>query len=584
MRTSRHFILCTTVLLAGASSGFAILAEDYVAVRILEPPAVHPPADCAMFLPADEPCGAGPGYAGGIDNAGNIVGPLETNHPHKEPHPDTIRWLRSTGYTGENVGKFRTKRGQIYRQQAVNYPGPEDDPRAYGFINVRKVTSEGIMYGVANIGNGSLARYDIADGTWRSMGFGGIGSGGNNQGIMVDGAKVPGAAYGSFDSRIFDTNLVPPDGPFGVEDVGVIQTFPPPFFQDAITTSDINDNNIIVGSFDDAVDSYPNSRGVPIKILQDGPNHWSEDYVAMEELFEPGTSRASQISNSTPPFAIGWSDDESGKKHGVLWNVDTGKIMVDFGRDYCGHWSCGAHDISPDGTMVAGARTSGFGPFAEREHFIAWTTDGWVTHEELNVNDILENVPGGEHIAEITKLTGINDHGQVTAQGLIQGEFGEYLTPGVSDWDPAVATDPSCPNSDPGEWVRDNGCGIPILLDTIRLTQILQGDVNNDGSVDNLDITPFIAALAAEDEAGFLSQFSDGSYAAADVDMSGNPDNLDITPFIGLLTAAASNTTAVPEPASAILLLLPFMALRNRTRRLVRMKFRNRVYANPKAN
>jgi len=575
MHVIKAFILCSTVVLVCNNGALAILADDYVAVRILEPPAVHPRADCADFQPVEEPCGAGPGYAGGIDNYGNIVGPLETNHPHQGARPgpgrgtpDLIRWLRSTGYTGENKGIFRMKPGQVYRGEKLQFPGPEDELRAFGLINVRKVTSEGIMYGIANIGNGSLARYDIQTDTWRSMGYGGIGAGGNNQGIMVDGAKRNGAAFGEFDSRIFDTNLVPPNGPFGVEDAGVIQTFPPPFFTDAITTSDINDANIIVGSFDDAVDSYPDSFGVPIKLLQDGPNHWSEDYVVMEELFGPGTSRASQIANSTPPFAIGWSDDENGQKHGVLWNVDTGVIMVDFGRDRCGHWSCGVHDISPDGTMVVGAETTGFGPFAEREHFLAWTTDGWLTHQKVNANDILELAPGGEHIEAITKLTGINDHGQVTAQALIKGEFGEYLTPGVSNWDPAVATDSTCPNSDPGEWVREDGCGIPILLDTIALVQVLKGDVNNDASVDNLDITPFIAALAAEDEAAFLLQFPDGNYAAADIDGSGNPDNLDITPFIDVLTAAASNAAAVPEPSSiAMLVFAVAFASRNNLRR-----------------
>ena len=560
MRGARAFIFCSTVVLVCTHGALAILAEDFVAVRILEPPAVHPPPDCALFLPGGKSCGAGPGYAGGIDNAGNVVGPLETNHPHKEPHSDAIRWLRSTDYTGENLGKFRTKRGQIYRGEEVNYPGPEDDPHAYGFINVRKVTSEGIMYGIANIGNGSLARYDIKTNEWRSMGFGQSG-GGNNLGLMVDGAKHPGPPS-EFQGRVFDTNLVPPNGPFGVEDAGVIQRFPPPFFTPAIQAADINDDNIIVGSFDDAVDAIPDSFGQPIKLLPDGPNHWSEDYVIMDELHEPAVSRAVLISNSRPPFAIGWSEDENRQKHGALWNVDTGELLVDFGRDVGNHSIWGAHDISPDGTMVVGARTTGFGPFAEREHFIAWSTDGWLTHEELNANDILEVAPGGEHIEEITKLTGINDHGQVTAQALIKGEFGEYLTPGVSNWDPAIATDPSCPNSDPGEWVSGNGCGIPIILDTIRLTQVLRGDVNNDASVNNLDITPFIAALAAADETAFLVAFPEGNYAAADIDTSGRPDNLDITPFIDLLTAAANNSAAVPEPASVILLLLTLFAMR----------------------
>ena len=41
---------------------------------------------------------------------------------------------------------------------------------------------------------------------------------------------------------------------------------------------------------------------------------------------------------------------------------------------------------------------------------------------------------------------------------------------------------------------------------------VVLGDVNDDGSVDNLDITTFIGALSAADEAAFLTQFPNGNY------------------------------------------------------------------------
>lgn len=105
---------------------------------------------------------------------------------------------------------------------------------------------------------------------------------------------------------------------------------------------------------------------------------------------------------------------------------------------------------------------------------------------------------------------------------------------------------------------------VPLNGFILEYTGSLLGDVNADGTVDNLDITPFIAALAAADEADFLFAFPNGNYAAADIDSSGAPDNLDITPFISLLTAG--NSAAVPEPTSAILLLLPLMAARRARR------------------
>lgn len=110
--------------------------------------------------------------------------------------------------------------------------------------------------------------------------------------------------------------------------------------------------------------------------------------------------------------------------------------------------------------------------------------------------------------------------------------------------------DATCQASDPGEWAPDNGCGIPIILDTIPLLNtVLQGDVNNDGNINNLDITAFITALAA-----------------ADIDLTDGPTNLDITPFITLLAAPASHPSAVPEPTSVVVLLLTLMAMRRRLR------------------
>ena len=53
------------LVLGWAAQVWAIQAEDYVAVRLLEPPSVHPPIDCEVFTPQEHPCGAGPGFAGG---------------------------------------------------------------------------------------------------------------------------------------------------------------------------------------------------------------------------------------------------------------------------------------------------------------------------------------------------------------------------------------------------------------------------------------------------------------------------------------------------------------------------------------
>ena len=106
------------------------------------------------------------------------------------------------------------------------------------------------------------------------------------------------------------------------------------------------------------------------------------------------------------------------------------------------------------------------------------------------------------------------------------------------------------------EWLPSFGYGYGICdnwIDFMMVEEIpalVLGDVNGDGLVNNLDITAFIAALAADDEAAFLVAFPEGSYIAADIDLSGlPPNNLDITPFITLL-AEGSASVAVPEPGS----------------------------------
>jgi len=163
---------------------------------------------------------------------------------------------------------------------------------------------------------------------------------------------------------------------------------------------------------------------------------------------------------------------------------------------------------------------------------VVWMTDDeWQTWSMLDLNgDILgadNPPPGAETWESFDVINGINDDGMIVGLGKPLAEFA------------------GAEGQDPGTLV--------FLLDTKALSSVLLGDVNNDGAIDNLDITPFITALASADEAAFLVDFPQGSYSAADVDTSGSPDNLDITPFISLLTGQGSGS-AVPEPASLALL------------------------------
>ena len=67
--------------------------------------------------------------------------------------------------------------------------------------------------------------------------------------------------------------------------------------------------------------------------------------------------------------------------------------------------------------------------------------------------------------------------------------------------------------------IADSNLG--ILVETL----LLPGDVNQDGAVDFLDISPFIGILSV-----------DGFQAEADIDGSGAVNFLDISPFIEILS------------------------------------------------
>ena len=69
------------------------------------------------------------------------------------------------------------------------------------------------------------------------------------------------------------------------------------------------------------------------------------------------------------------------------------------------------------------------------------------------------------------------------------------------------------------------------------------GDINNDGRMNNLDVTPFIITLQISGRSwipnhkdAFLAQVSGGNFANADANADGLVNNLDITPFINLLS------------------------------------------------
>lgn len=309
-----------------------------------------------------------------------------------------------------------------------------------------------------------------------------------------------------------------------------VAAFPVTFGFSDVFPMAINNQNIIAGN----MGSMFMSDRKPMKMVSTGENTWS-DPIALDVLASAGSeggtvlfsSSVIDISNNVDtPFGVGISGTPS---HVVVWDINSGEIVADMGERTM------AWQISGDGTKVAGLRTD-LSIFPPSNIPVVWSTDDdWQTFTEFDVNDALAmelGLDGADIWVELTEIDGVNDSGQIVGAGTIATDSGDLQ---------AI-----------------------FLLDTLPLGEsVLRGDVDNSGDINNLDITPFIAALSAEDEAAFLAQFPNGNYAAADIDMSDRPDNLDITPFIGLLTAA--DTTAVPEPSSIACAVLALMMGRRRS-------------------
>ena len=96
---------------------------------------------------------------------------------------------------------------------------------------------------------------------------------------------------------------------------------------------------------------------------------------------------------------------------------------------------------------------------------------------------------------------------------------------------------------------------------------LLKGDVDGNGLVDNLDLTPFINALkiggSVEDQtqvSAFLTLVPGGVFAAADTNIDGLVDNLDITGFIEHLTEEMAGEPTQESNLTSVLASARFLA------------------------
>ena len=527
-------VICVS---AGAARG-VLTADDFVSMRLIRNPY---PDMIAPISREDDTFYR----TGGISNAGDIFGDTvwPDDHEHREHFEQAVRWLRSAAYEPEIVNGGLE---HVVHSCCGGAPDASAPPKeAYYGIHSgwhretpnkrhRGVTPEGMAFGVVHsdvspdwaslLGYAYDIRNDVLTVLSRALP-----TDLNNQNLLTSAwSSCCGSHSAGYYSKVESLDAPDADPEFEVAawrpTFGMTDPFP----------FGINNQNIIVGN----VGSIFSDGRAPMKQLPTGKHTWG-DPIALENLEEAAgaggivlaSSSVLDISdNPDRPFGVGVSGVP--QAHGVVWDINSGTIVADFGA------LTETFQISSDGTKVAGVRKQFFPP---GETPTIWSTDnGWIDFTELDLTEALAQklgLEGADIWVELTDIDGVNDSGQVVG-------IGTYI-----------------------DNTETEHQGV-FLLDTLTLGTVLTGDVNNDGQVNNLDITPFIAALSVNGDAdAFLELVAGGSFAAADTNTDTFVNNLDITSFIGLLTAAGSNVTAVPEPSSIVCLALALMMGRRRSKK-----------------
>ena len=182
------------------------------------------------------------------------------------------------------------------------------------------------------------------------------------------------------------------------------------------------------------------------------------------------------------------------------WTVIAGNVDVQRGF---GGGPCGVEDQYLDLTGLFGASNAG------------------------TIVQMISTVPGNSYELSFAVDCVNNDNGVPT--GLNVFWENELVAPTIFEDDPGYAhyffpITSSMPNSEL-RFQSINGDGFGPLLDDVVLVESIQvGDVNCDGSIDLLDVAPFVDLLTMG-----------GFDAKADINQDGEVNLLDVAPFIDLL-------------------------------------------------
>lgn len=100
------------------------------------------------------------------------------------------------------------------------------------------------------------------------------------------------------------------------------------------------------------------------------------------------------------------------------------------------------------------------------------------------------------------------------------------------------------------------------IMGSLQIGGFILGDLNNDGSVNTLDIDPFVLLLT--NPAGYAAAFPGvDPVAVGDINLDTSVNTLDIDPFVALLTSGSltNGGGAVPEPSTVALAGIALVAI-----------------------
>lgn len=259
-----------------------------------------------------------------------------------------------------------------------------------------------------------------------------------------------------------------------------------------------------------------------------GPTGASRSFLTSNDTFDANTSdtvtatfeisdfgRAESLDDGTSRYFVGLTDQTDG---GVLENQVDGLWVVLSGRELVG----GAGNTIDNGNgglfFIDGTNITELGLWTWSQDLVSWDAASL-----LRSDRIAQNLDGDDLTVTLTSNeTGYSLSFATSGAGTLPVDIsGTWADAGVTNdlagVSAAVVAQSSLPNLVVNRVIVGDGMGggAPVI-----------GDVNRDGMVNFLDITPFIALLSA-------TEFQD----EADIDRNGTVDFLDITPFIVLLSS-----------------------------------------------